>query len=47
MTLADCTMADAARDGNGGMVTISFSSEFITSAQLGELLEVRLASHGR
>ena len=31
--------SDAARDGNGGMVTISFSSEFLASANLGDLLE--------
>jgi len=39
MTVADLTMADAARDGNGGWVTISFSSEFVSSALLGDLLE--------
>jgi acyl-coenzyme A thioesterase PaaI-like protein len=39
MTLADMTMADAARDGNGDWVTISFDSHFVTSAQLGDLLQ--------
>jgi acyl-coenzyme A thioesterase PaaI-like protein len=41
MTLADLTMADAARDGNGGWVTVSFNSQFVLSAELGDLLEVR------
>jgi acyl-coenzyme A thioesterase PaaI-like protein len=39
MTLADMTMADAARDGNGDWVTISFDSHFVTSGHLGDLLE--------
>ena len=38
MTMADLTMADAARDGNGDWVTISFDSHFVASAQLGDLL---------
>ena len=38
MTLVDMTMVDAARDGNGDWVTISFDSHFVSSAQLGDLL---------
>ena len=38
MTLADLTMADAARDGNGDWVTVSFDSQFVDSAKLGDLL---------
>ena len=38
MLMADLTMANAASDGNGSFVTISFASEFCGAAIAGELL---------